>query len=121
MPISGWSSQVLQRVAIACIPDMLQVSSVGLLHEGVAQRLGSSKGFGLQALLRDGWSYSLKMKVITSCGDCLAIPLSALAKDRIDLYKSTKTHADFVALFASKPGVRVLDIGGRNRSGFDRS
>ena len=119
--ISGWSSQVLQGVVIAGIPDMLQVSSVGLLHEGVAQRLGSSKGFSLQALLRDGWSDSLKMKVITSCGDYLEIPLSALAKDRIDLYKSTKIHADFVALVASKPGVRVLDIGARNRSGFDRS
>jgi SAM-dependent methyltransferase len=119
--ISGWSSQILQKVAITGIPDTLQVSSVGLLHEGVSPTLGPSKGFRLQALLLDGWREDLNMEVMTSRGRSHEVSLSALAKDRIDRYKSIKMFSDFSELIRSKPGARVLDIGGRNRSGVDRS
>jgi SAM-dependent methyltransferase len=119
--ISGWSSQILQKIEIAGIPDELQLYSVGLLHEGVSATLGPSKGFKLQALLRGGWREDLKIEVLTSRGGSYNLSLSSLAKDRIDRYRSIKLFADFSKLMTRYSGARVLDIGGRNRSGVDRS
>lgn len=122
--VYGWfysPRHTLRGAEVKGIPKNLQLSSVGVRHEGVEPQLGPSKGFRIQALLRDGWKEDFELLMTTSNGSKHLIKLSSLRKERLGMYPSRQFAADFWNLMRNHPGAKVLDIGGRNRSGTDYS
>lgn len=122
--IGGWfnsPTQTLKKIDLADIPNSCQLTAIGLRHEGVEQQLGPAKGFRIQALLEKGWKDSLKIRIATSSRKVYTVDLLSLAEDRISMYKSRRLGSEFIDLIKTNPDARILDIGGRNRSGLDRS
>ncbi|MGX2040493.1 class I SAM-dependent methyltransferase [Methylocaldum sp. MU1018] len=97
------------------------VSEIGVSHGGVESSLGPNKGFRLQALRNtENFDEDIKLEFVTQNGWCQRVSLLDLASDRIQRYRSSQLAREFVDTIISLPRARVLDIGGRARSGLDR-
>lgn len=124
--VSGWfhhQEDPLVEVAVEGL-DVVHVRfAVGLPHGGVEASLGPGKGFELEILRpsSDGLPETAMVHFITSSGRRLSATLLALAEDRASRWVTPRMTRDFVAQIDSIDGAKVLDIGGRARSGLDRS
>jgi len=104
------------------VPVLHQVSAVGEFHGGVAS-LGSDKGFHVQVLrAADAEIGAARLVLKTRRGRKIVIPVQQLVDERIRGFATPELYRKFVAdLQASRRKLKILDIGGRNRSGLDRS
>lgn len=99
-----------------------QVASVGVFHGGVAQ-LGDDKGFHVQVLRsKEAAIEGARLRLETSTGKRLLVSLRDLVDERIASFATPALYRRFVAdMQASGSRPAILDIGGRDRSGLDRS
>ncbi|HEY3399493.1 MAG TPA: methyltransferase domain-containing protein [Geothrix sp.] len=121
--IAGWFHHHTDRLVSVRLLDskiLVAIPAVGLAHGG-ASKLGKDKGFELQ-VMRDcnGFEGTTEVEFTTQSGRTIRASLSALCEDRLAKYPSPGLTARFKASVESIPGARVLDIGGRARSGLLR-
>ncbi|MBO9650483.1 MAG: class I SAM-dependent methyltransferase [Variovorax sp.] len=96
------------------------IAEVGLPSPGVAG-LGMDKCFAVQ-LLRDTQTFGeqIRIEFETAKGWRHTVPLLDLCHDRIARYPTLDMARRFRELVIARPGARLLDIGGRARSRFER-
>jgi SAM-dependent methyltransferase len=100
---------------------LASVSEVGLPHGGVLD-LGPNKGFTLQVLrAEEALTDDAAITFTSRKGWTTTVSLAELCDDRLSRNPSIEMMRRFYAMVASIPRSRVLDIGGRDRSGTDRS
>jgi Methyltransferase domain len=127
--LHGWfhhPNENLHKIRLNSKRVLRQISSVGQFHGGVEASLGPNKGFTLQALLIDNASpEELEVEFIIAPANGWFNRTTTRKTWRElcdDARGENKTSAlsrnlsDFM-----KPGTKVLDIGGRARSGIDYS
>ncbi len=121
--VSGWfyrPGDVLSKVELIDEGVLASISQVELAHDGVSS-LGPNKGFSLQALRRraDGGPDG-RLRFETKGGWYGEAPLAVLGKESDDGAPTGGMLHRFIAAVEAIPNARVLDIGGRARSGLDR-
>jgi len=121
--ISGWfhrQDDTLSGVELLGEELLSSVSEVGLAHEGVAS-LGANKGFSVQALRRhaDGGPVG-RLQFRTKRGWRGEASLTALSEEHAVGMATGGMMQRFIAAVEAIPNARLLDIGGRARSGLDR-
>lgn len=125
--ILGWfhsPSQTLKHVVFVdeSFPCMHQVSRVGEFHGGVVT-LGPDKGFRVQVLRSQEAPIGGSCLLFeTTAGREFRLSIQELINERIREFATPALYRRFVSevqAVASRPS--ILDIGGRNRSGLDRS
>jgi len=118
--IRGWLRSPDDRLATVTLTgaaDIQQRSTAGAEdYPGV----DGAHAFQLQALLGRHFSWDLTVEFRTSRGRRVCATLQELSDDRISYYSSNSVGAAFVARVNAQPDARVLDVGGRDRSQFDR-
>lgn len=121
--VSGWfhrPGDTLSRVELLDDGLLACVSEVGLAHGGVAS-LGPDKGFAVQALRqRDDGGPAGRLRFHTKGGWSGEAALVALGEERAEGVATGGMMNRFIAAVEAIPGGRLLDIGGRARSGLDR-
>ncbi len=121
--VSGWfhrPGDMLSNVELLDDGVLASVSQVGLAHFGVGS-LGPDKGFSLQALRsRDTGGPAGLLRFQTKGGWCGEAPLAALGEERGDGAATGGMLHRFISAVEAIPNARLLDIGGRARSGLDR-
>lgn len=122
--VYGWfhhPKDELKSVRLIDPEQIESVSAVGLPHGGVTS-LGPNKGFSIQSLRKSSnFHPSAELEFRTRRGWSRRVPLVDLCKDRISRYPSLDLGHRFKAQMNAQPQARMLDIGGRARSGVDRS
>lgn len=121
--IAGWfhrPGDTLRSVEWLGDELLASVTEVGLAYPGVAS-LGRDKGFSVQALRRraDGEPAG-RLRFRTTRGWCGEASLAALVEERGDGAATGGMMQRFIAAVEAIPNARLLDIGGRARSGEDR-
>ena len=123
--VAGWFHHPDDELAgIAIVGDAVAgcVGRIGLAHDGVAGAAGPNKGFALQFLRpEEGFNQDAEIEFRTRKGWVRRVTLRELCAERIGLYPSLAMFDRFTAAVEAIPWARVLDIGGRDRSGHDRS
>ncbi len=123
--VFGWfhhPADTLSEVRLVDDEQMAVVAHVGLPHGGVEALLGRNKGFSLQALRRsETFSETAEIEFRTEAGWIHRVRLTELCTDRIVSYPGPALGRRFQDLVNGMPTARLLDIGGRARSGIDRS
>jgi len=124
--VFGWfthPTDTLKSVRIIDSSILSSVSEVGLPHEGVVAICGPKKGFSVQ-VIRDTepLSDTAELEFTTTSGWTGRANLKrlCLAKMEPRFQKTSRLLHEFLAKL-DKPGIRILDVGGRARSGLDRS
>lgn len=121
--ITGWFHHATDALASIRLIDphlTAGIAEVGIAHAGVAS-LGLNKGFVLQ-VLRDTDSYdpAIELELATRAGWVHRVSLGDLARDRMQHYPTPAIFSAFRDSIQAIPGARVLDVGGRARSGLLR-
>jgi ubiquinone/menaquinone biosynthesis C-methylase UbiE len=122
--ISGWfysQGDALESVSLLGARLRAQVSRVGFDHFGVYESLGPGLGFELQVLFEGAFSWKSEFVLRTKSGREIVTDLEALTADRISRYQSPKLGEEFFLALRNSHNSKMLDIGGRDRSGFDLS
>ena len=121
--VAGWFHRPKDRLNVVSVVGddlMASVSEVGLVHSGVSS-LGPDKGFFVQILRRnEDDALRGRLRLETAGGWHGEVPLAALADERTTGTATGEIMQHFVAAVEAIPGARLLDIGGRARSGVDR-
>jgi len=124
--VFGWfthPTDTLKSLRIIDSSILSSVSEVSLPHEGVAAMCGPDKGFSIQ-VIRDTepLSDTAELEFTTTSGWTGRTNLKrlCLAKMEPRYQKTSRLLEDFLTKL-DKPGIRILDVGGRARSGLDRS
>lgn len=90
---------------------------IGFDHGGVSGTLGPGKGFCLEVLMcEDAFPEDALAVFSTRDGRELRIRLLDLARDRENRMQGSQNFRDFRDAIAMRPGSRLLDVGGRDRS-----
>jgi Methyltransferase domain len=123
--ISGWFHHPHDRLRKVKLIDRYArnyIVEIEIPHGGVHHTLGPNKGFRVQAFrTKNLFTENIELEFRTRGGWKKRVSVLDLAKDRIARYDSVRLKRDFVARVNALPGARLLDIGGRARSKFDRS
>ncbi|HQT43993.1 MAG TPA: class I SAM-dependent methyltransferase, partial [Halothiobacillus sp.] len=111
--------------AVKMINDELiaSFSKVGIDHGGVVASFGPGKGFCVQILKNEEiFNETASLEFTTESGWTGRATLEALCRDRlrIPLHPPSVMMNKFLRM-TNRPGVRILDIGGHNRSKNDLS
>ncbi len=121
--VSGWFHHPNDSLASARLTESIvlhEVQEIGIPHGGVDGDLGPNKGFLLQALMPTArFPEEIALQLTTRRGWQTTVPLRALIHEAVLQYAG----APFAHRFRNEviaQGLRVLDIGGRARSGVDR-
>lgn len=121
--IRGWFHHPSDTLISAVMVDrnvFSQRCSVGLDHGGVEKNLGPRKGFVVQAFMNtDDFPQSASVRFETKNGSVLRISLQSFVEEASARDKSSQLSQRFMTEIQNYR--RVLDIGGRDRSGVDRS
>jgi ubiquinone/menaquinone biosynthesis C-methylase UbiE len=120
--ISGWFHHPLDKLKSVTIIDRdikSSVSRVGIEYPSVGS-LGSNKGFYCQ-VLRNSSKFDQSSKIVfrTRRGWRKEITLLELAEDRTQRYSTPKLYKKFREILSKLENPKILDIGGRARSGLD--
>lgn len=99
--------------------DVLAVTSrVGLRHDGVTA-LGSDLGFSVQGLQQHaGFRDRALLRLTTEGGWRAEVPVVELCNERVLGAAATSLFERFVKETNAVPGRKILDLGGRARSGM---
>lgn len=121
--VSGWfhhPAERLARVAAEGAGVLAATAAVGLPHPGVAS-LGAEKGFALQLLLaEDEFPDALTLRFTTERGTTATATLAELAAEAGAFTPTAGLMHQFQDEMHARPAARLLDIGGRARSGLQR-
>lgn len=125
--IEGWffsESDSLVDLEIINSPKHNIKKKLGYDYGGVLDSLGPNLGFKLEVLFADIPSdyFSLQLRFRTKNKKIIECSLSQLSSDRLARSESLVISSNFKTLLSKKNyRPKVLDIGGRARSGLDRS
>ena len=123
--VAGWFHHPDERlVKVELVGDQVlaTVVEIDLSHAGVEAAFGPGRGFAVQILRPyDGFEAASAVEFTTDAGRVVRANLAELARERMSLYPTPLMAQRFMDAVNSKPGARVLDIGGRARSRVDRS
>jgi len=108
-----------------CNPKAIN-KNIGFEYPGL---LSKKNGFRLQVFFanEDTDIYNIEIVFVTNSGKRIYARLGDLMEERLNLRKSHKMQSSFMKLASEKTGFftkkkkKMLDIGGRDRSGLDRS
>lgn len=103
---------------IGPVPQAGVLAQCGMPHAGV-QALGADKGFSLQALFLEHPANleGMILRFTTRQGHVIDAPLGDLVSERVLTDDGSRVARQFYAQLESQPDARVLDLGGRHRSG----
>jgi SAM-dependent methyltransferase len=120
--VGGWfhhPSDTLMAVELIDDDVVAALTEVGLEHGGVTS-LGANKGFSVQILRRTpGIGENARLRFQTRGGWHGEATLAELSRERQALYPSPALTHRFIAAVEAMGNARVLDVGGRARSGTD--
>lgn len=123
--VGGWfhhPNDRLTAVEFTTLDLTASVSQIGFDHGGVLGSLGPKKGFSIQILSPQVViDESTKLRFHTATGQSIEASLHKLAADRISRYPTPLLAKEFHLEVDAERGRRVLDVGGRDRSKYDRS
>ena len=98
------------------------VSAVGLPHPGVAETLGENRGFCIQALIKKSERTSdLSVTFLTRKGRVIKASVMDLCNERKSAFEGRALMRKFIDMVNGASNMRLLDIGGRARSGVNYS
>lgn len=123
--VSGWfmhHSDYLTSVEIIGPEIICQTSEIGATHSSVKREDGRGCGFWVECLRASTeFPHDLGIRFSTHFGRVLEARLIDLAAERSARDASQALYAAFHAEILSKERPTVVDLGGRDRSGFDRA
>ncbi len=123
--IQGWFHAVgdtLANVSLFGASLTAVQSEAGLPHAGVQSAYGDRKGFVIQALLSEEPALAaLSLVFTTVAGKTITVSVADLSAERETGYAGRAIIHEFIDMMAERPGIKLLDIGGRARSGVDRT
>lgn len=124
--VYGWfqhESQWLNAVSVEGEGVLSQVAEVGMRHGAVpALRSGAEAGFRVQCLRSDdSFPEALSIAFRTNEGNEFRLSLQDLSDERRRMSEVDRIYERFSEMVRSMPSPVVIDVGGRDRSGFDRS
>jgi hypothetical protein len=121
--VFGWFHHPRERLASIAVeaPGLLAATHrVGLPHAGVAD-LGPDKGFSLQMLVaEEGFPAGATLRFTTTAGTTCIATLDQLAAEAGGETATAALMHRFLHEMHALPSARVLDLGGRARSGARR-
>ena len=120
----GWFHHQTDELADMFVIDAKTVSyavEIGVRHGGVTT-LGSNLGFRVQIFRRsETIDDQLTLVFVTRLGRWKRVRFADLCQARMTQYRYFDFERRFIAATRTLPNARILDIGGRDRSGLDRS
>ena len=120
----GWFHHPADELADMYVIDADTVSyavEVGLPHGGVAN-LGPNLGFRMQIFRRsETIDDNLHIVFVTRLGRWKRVRVADLCQARMAQYRYFDFERRFIAHTKTLPNAKILDVGGRDRSGLDRS
>lgn len=125
--IEGWfysQQNKLIDIQLGNFVSNLYVKSIGFDYPGVLESLGPGLGFRMQILMQSHqFDYFNLLLVFTiDNGEQIEVELTSLVAERASIRNSNHLEQQFkeyLDTLARRP--KLLDIGGRDRSGVDRS
>lgn len=120
--IEGWfhsHSDTLAEIRLANAKVNGLTAQIGLPHEGVTAALGPNMGFCLTALIER--TPDLRLVFRTKGGREIWVRVLDLCSERKRAFEGRALLRGFIDAVNAKPGTRLLDIGGRARSGVEYS
>lgn len=121
--ISGWfhhAGETLAEVTLHTTHVLAVRAETGLPHQGVAS-LGPDKGFCLTVLRAvDDYDPNAELEFTTSSGWRTRVRLEDLVQERCETYATRFLMDRFRDAMHATPDARLLDVGGRARSGLER-
>lgn len=124
--IEGWfyhPDDQIVSVELKGPPDVIVLeTAAGFCYEGVKAALGDKCGFRIKAFAPNGRAVNRTSVVFRTAKDWVGeVPAQDLANDGLVMIQEDRLYTTFRGMVAAKPGATLLDIGGRSRSGIDRS
>jgi SAM-dependent methyltransferase len=120
--IEGWfhsETDTLFKVQLANASINGISGNVGLPHAGVADALGPNKGFCISALIER--TPELELVFHTVAGREIKTRVLDLCNERKRSFEGRALLHHFIDAVNARPGSKLLDIGGRARSGVEYS
>lgn len=97
-------------------------AQAGFCFEGVRAAFGDECGFRVKAFAAQGRAIDRAgLYLETRKGVRVVVSATDLIADAISLSPPDRLYRQFIQAVSALPGARLLDIGGRDRSGYDRS
>ena len=122
--IEGWfhcPEDELEEVALLLTP-VEAAGIVGLMHLGVSEAFGPNKGFCIQALTCESErTPALALRFRTRNGRIIESRIVDLCNERKSAFAGRAVRRTFSDMVNAGARTRLLDIGGRARSGVDYS
>lgn len=123
--VTGWFRHGRDRLAAASVigPGIVaQHGEIGLPHHSVDPGSRPGRGFRLQCLRdSDQFADDLGIRFITASGRQIEVSLLELSAERLAQSSTAHLYHQFQDAIAGMDRPLVIDIGGRDRSDFDRS
>lgn len=121
--ISGWfhhPGDTLREVRLHASAILAEKAEIGLPHGGVAA-FGPDKGFALTVLRgEDSYDLEAELEFVTASGWRHRARLAELVDDRQSHFGTRGLMESFRNAMHAIPDARILDVGGRARSGLER-
>lgn len=118
--VAGWfhhETDALARVSLQGADMLAESAETGFDHGGVLPDLGPGKGFRIEALMADdAFPEDAAVVFETRAGRTLIISLPDLIADREGRYAAGRVFDRFRDAVNGRPGGRLLEMGGRDRS-----
>ncbi len=97
-----------------------EINEINLPHLGVSN-LGKNKGFSIQILFREEFFPSdSRIVFFTDDNETVEFLLQDLINERLIQEPSARLSDEWMDYIRSIKGAKILDVGGRSRSGLDR-
>ena len=122
--VTGWFRHDHDGLASASMigPGIVaQVARVGLVHPSVEPEVLPGRAFTLQAVREETtFPDDLGIAFVTHAGRRIEANLLALSAERLAQSATARLYHQFIDMVMGMDRPRVIDIGGRNRSDYDR-
>jgi SAM-dependent methyltransferase len=123
--VTGWffhERDHLAGVSLVGSNIVAQISEVGLAHPAVEPGPAGGRGFRIQCLRgSDDFPDDLMITFAPHTGQQIEVKLLDLAEERLVESSSARLYRRFLEAVMAMHHPRVVDIGGRDRSDFDRA
>jgi len=123
--VSGWfhsPEDALADISLAGQSVHSQYARINQSHDGLRSTYEQNLGFFAQALLGENYDVmDLRVIFVLASGRAIEIRIEDIARDQLATNRTPKILELFREKLGALPSARVLDLGGRNRSGVDRS
>lgn len=120
----GWFYHPVDRLRSVRFVDrhlIAEKHEVNIPHGGVEQNYGKNRGFYIQCLRStDDFDENAAIVFCTENGWTKSVPLGLLCRDRLSRYDDPAGRRFMDMISSASQKWRILDLGGRARSGIDR-